>query len=439
MDKYIAEFSFGYNGSESFPKGKRWGFFPAGSLGWIVSNEEFLKNSNAISYLKLRGSYGVVGNDIIGGDSRYLFLQDYVAGNGYVFGDKSNVGIGGMTEGQLANPYVTWEKQKQFNIGVELSLWNKLDVTVDIFNQDRYDILAEPNSSLPQLAGVNKPQLNVGKTNNKGFETLVRYTDKVSNDFEYFVQASLWYAKNEITFNSEAPKLYEWLYSTGRPIGQPFRYEAIGFLSAEDIANMSLPEGDPNKVAKPTFTTDLKPGDIKYKDQNGDFFIDGNDRIPSGKTGMPEFTAGLNAGLKYKGFDLEMVFQGVTNRTVYLTGNYYQAFQGFGTVTEIALNRWTPATAATATYPRLSSVNNLNNYQGSSFWERDGSFIKLRLLELGYSLPQSFVKNQKINSARIFVNGTNLFSIDHMDFTDPESMYGYPVARTISLGARVTL
>jgi TonB-linked SusC/RagA family outer membrane protein len=429
-DKYIAEGSFGYNGSENFPKGHRFGFFPAGSIGWILSNEDFLRGNQTLNFLKLRGSYGLVGNDNIGG-TRFMFDQYYIWGNKYNLGYSG--GVDTYYEGTLANPHVTWEKEKKANIGVDAVLFNQWTVNVDVFNHNRYDILSRPYRTIPEFIGVETPLMNIGKVNNKGFEAVVRYDSKKTTDFNYFVEASAWYATNKIDYNGEMLQENEYLYRTGQRIGQPFVLEAIGFFKDEaDIAN------SPRQIF-----SDVKPGDIKYKNQNPDKddVIDQNDVVPIGYTDVPEYTFALRSGFVYKGFDLNFLLQGVTNRTIYQSGKQFEAFQNNGTVSSVALGRWTPETADKATYPRLSASNNPNNFeQPSSFWQKDGSFLKLRNLEIGYTLPQRLSEKVKIEKTRIFFNGTNLFSIDHLDgVSDPETLLGYPAMRTFSLGINIQL
>lgn len=425
--RYIGEFSFGYNGTENFPKGHRFGFFPAGSLGWILSNESFLKGNSVLNYMKLRTSYGIVGNDNIGG-IRYMFDQ-YYDGYGYHLGNSNNT-QDGLVQGKLANSSVTWEKEKKFNIGIETTLINKINVSFDYFIQKRSNILSQPYQTVPDYLGISRPDVNIGKVDNKGFEASIRYNGLGKKDLTYFIETSFWYAKNKITYNSEAIQENEYLYGTGRMVGQPFVLEAIGFFK------------DENDVLKsPTQTfADVRPGDIKYKDQNNDGKIDSNDYYPMGYTSMPQMTLGLHGGMTFKGFDLDIFFQGAANRTVYCSGKYYHAFQNDGKVSSVAVGRWTPETAETATYPRLSSENNLNNYQASSFWQKNGNFLKLRSLEIGYTLPFQFSRKINLEKVRVFANGTNLFSLDHMDgFTDPETMSGYPALRTISFGLSVQL
>ena len=425
--RYIGEFSFGYNGTENFPKGHRFGFFPAGSLGWILSNEAFLKGNPILNYLKLRASYGIVGNDNIGG-IRYMFDQ-YYDGYGYHLGNSNNV-QDGLVQGKLANPDVTWEKEKKFNVGFEATLVNKIDVSFDYFIQKRSNILSQPYRTVPDYLGISRPDINIGKVDNKGLETSIRYNGIGKKDLTYFVETSLWYAKNKVVYNAEAIQENEYLYGTGRIVGQPFVLEARGFFKDED---------DILKSPTQTFT-DVRPGDIKYKDQNKDGKIDSNDYYPIGYTSMPQITLGLHGGITFKGFDMDIFFQGAANRTVYCGGKYYHAFQNDAKVSSIALGRWTPETAETATYPRLSSENNLNNYQASSFWQKNGNFLKLRSLEIGYTLPFQLSRKINLEKVRIFANGTNLFSLDHMDgFTDPETMSGYPALRTISFGLSIQL
>ena len=425
--RYIGEFSFGYNGTENFPKGHRFGFFPAGSLGWILSNEAFLKGNPILNYLKLRASYGIVGNDNIGG-IRYMFDQ-YYDGYGYHLGNSNNV-QDGLVQGKLANPDVTWEKEKKFNVGFEATLVNKIDVSFDYFIQKRSNILSQPYRTVPDYLGISRPDINIGKVGNKGLETSIRYNGIGKKDLTYFVETSLWYAKNKVVYNAEAIQENEYLYGTGRIVWQPFVLEAIGFFKDED---------DILKSPTQTFT-DVRPGDIKYKDQNKDGKIDSNDYYPIGYTSMPQITLGLHGGITFKGFDMDIFFQGAANRTVYCGGKYYHAFQNDAKVSSIALGRWTPETAETATYPRLSSENNLNNYQASSFWQKNGNFLKLRSLEIGYTLPFQLSRKINLEKVRIFANGTNLFSLDHMDgFTDPETMSGYPALRTISFGLSIQL
>ncbi len=255
-EKYIGEFSFGYMGSEAFPKNRRYGFFPAASVGWIVSNEGFLKDNATVTHLKLRGSYGLAGNDRIDTARRFMYELIYPYTAGYFLGTNNGT-VNGIAKGTPANTGLSWEKEKKANIGMELTLLERLDIELDVFRQDRYDILAAPNRTVPQYTGLSLPLLNQGKVTNKGFEATLRYGSKSTSELQYFVEASAWYAQNKIVNNAEAIRLYEYQYTTGRPIGQPFGLEAIGlFRDENDIAS------SPQQV----FTA-VQPGDIKYKAQ----------------------------------------------------------------------------------------------------------------------------------------------------------------------------
>ena len=428
-NKYIGELNFSYMGSENFAKGHRMGLFPAASLGWIISKENFLKENKLINYLKVRGSFGLVGNDkiITGDDDRFLFDEVYVGSSNYYF-STSNTAYYSYVQGAAPNENVTWEKEKSYNFGVEATLMNHFNLTMDLYNRDRHDILVYPNSTDPDFMGYTKPYINQGKANNKGFEIILQYYTDKSNEFQFYAEASLSYFKDKIVFNSEALQLYDYLYETGRAINQSYGLVATGFFKDQTDIDAS-----PTQI-----WTSVKPGDVKYKDQNDDGVIDELDIYPIGKTGLPNFMAGLHLGGRYKGFDFDLFFQGVTSRTVAFTQTQFQAFQNNGKVGKIALDRWTAETAETATYPRLSSEENLNNFRYSTLWQRDGSFVKLRSIELGYTLPDRITKKVMLENTRFFINGTNLFSLDHMGgYRDPEISSGYPQTRCFSLGVRV--
>lgn len=429
QEKYIAEVSFAYNATENFPPNNRWGLFPAISVGWIISKEDFLKKLDWINYLKIKGSYGLVGNDDIGG-KRFMFNeQPYVYGSTMYFGT-TNIISYPIVEGQISNPNVTWEKEKKLNLGLETTILKNIDFSIDLFKNDRSDILSTPNRTVPLFLGVFAyPEYNVGKTQNIGFEASISYNSDMKKDLQYYVNANVWYAKNKIVYNAEPIRSYDYLYKTGNQIDQPFLLESIGFFkNQEDIDN------SPTQIFATT-----RPGDLKYKDQNGDNIINQDDYVPIGKSDLPELTVGLETGLKFKGLDINALFQYVTDRSIYLSGSYYTAFQNNGKITTFAMGRWTAETSETATYPRLSSTNDLNNFQPSSFWQRDGSFLKLRNIEIGYSLSKMILKKIHLSETRFFINGTNLFSIHNSDCVDPESKSGYPSLRCYSIGMTIQL
>lgn len=431
-EKYIAEFSAGYQGSNAFAKGKRYGFTPAASLGWIASNENFLKGNSVIQFLKLRGSYGLVGNENIGG-LRFGYAQRYPFVDGYIFTGTTK--LGAITEGQRANPDLTWEKEKKANLGFEMSFAKGFGLILDLFQNNRYDILDKPNTTLPAILGFNGvPETNLGKVKNKGFEATLSYQSTKTSNVQFNFNAQASYNQNKIVYNDEAFQINSGRITTGRPVGYGFGLEAIGFFSAADVADL--------KIARPVGLV-IRPGDLKYKDIGGplgvpDGLIDDNDSSPIGNYNLPDWTFAFQSGVSYKGADLNLVFQGVTGINVNLSGNRYYAFQNNGKVAELALGRWTPETASTATYPRLSSTDNTNNFNRfSSFWKIDASYLKLRSAEIGYTIPVKALKKVGLDKTRVFANGTNLFSLDHLDEADVEALGGYPALRTFSLGVNL--
>lgn len=425
--RYIAEVAFGYEGSDLYARGKRFGLFPALSLGWILSNEAFLKESDAVNFLKLRTSYGLTGNTSVVG-KRYAFEQDYAYTGSYYFGT-NNTQFYGIREDVMADVNRTWEKEKRFNIGVDATLFNMFDVTFDYFKHDRYDILVSPAGTIPGFSGLRYAEMNLGKSTNSGFETSVRFGKKIGK-LEYYAQANFWYAKDKLTYMAEEALQWPYKAKTGQRLNQPFGLVAEGLFRDEaEIA------------ASPVQTFgEVKPGDIKYKDMNGDRQIDGEDTCPIGRTGTPDFSGSLTLGFKYRGFDFETMIYGVGNRTTYLSGSTYWAFQNQYAAPESALARWTEATKESAVYPRLSTRANNNNTQYSSFWQADGSFLKLRYVEMGYTLPQQWSKAVYTKNIRVFLNGTNLFSLNRLGGlknADPEGLGGYPSMRTVSVGVKL--
>lgn len=425
QEKYIGEFSFGYMGSENFAKNRRFGFFPAISAGWILSKEAFLSGSRFIDFLKVRASFGLTGNDRIA-EERFLFDSYYRYPASYYFGT-DNSSSSSLQEGRAANPDISWEKDRKANFGVEARFMERIELIADVFYNRRYDILTTANRILPDLYGIESPLLNQGSVRNSGFELMTRYQNDMNRPFQFSIGVNVWYARNKITDMSEDISRYDYLQRTGHRVGQPFVLSALGLF--QDDAEIA---GSPQQ----RFTT-VRSGDIRYLDRNSDQVINAEDYGASGYANEPEITVGFNPHFGWKGFDATLFFQGVTHRTVYLSGYYFHAFQNDGKIGAMALDRWTPETRVTATYPRLSSVNNLNNFQPSSFWQVDGSFIKLRSAELGYTWGVGTLGRWGIDNLRIFANGTNLFSWDKVNDTDPETLSGYPATRSISLGLKL--
>lgn len=424
QDKYIGEVTFGYYGSNAFKKNKRFGLFPAFSLGWIASNEDFLRDMDFLDFLKLRTSWGISGVNLLG-HQRFRYDQYYHSQGSYIYG---NTSIEGYADSHLANPDLTWEKKREINIGLDADFLDNINFSIDIFHQLRYDIMSIPDSEIPRYAGIIYPYWNIGKVKNRGLEAQLGYKKIFTKDLSLSTNLSLWYAKSEVTEIPEIVKEDGYQLQKGKPVYQSFLLEAIGFFrDDEDIRNSPMQTFGP-----------VQPGDIKYKDQNNDGIIDDRDYYPIGYTNIPQLSMGLNLGFEYKNVYMGMFIQGVANRSVTIPG-YYHAFQNDGKAPSLALGRWTENTHDTATYPRLSTYNQNNHQVSSSFWQRNGSFLKLRNIEIGYNIPSSIIGTIGLKNASLFVNGTNIFTLDHVDIADPEILSGYPATRTFSIGVKVGL
>lgn len=427
--KYVVDLSAGYTGSADFGPGNRYGLFPSIGLGWIASREDFLKDSKIVNFLKVRASYGLTGNT--NESYRFLFQQWVTGGSGYTVGD-DNTWKDGRAEGPFANIKASWEEKKTLNLGVDLQLWKKLSVNVDVFSEKRTGIIQANYAEVPAYTGFTLPYENIGEVSNKGFEAVVAYESKTPQ-FDYYLRGMLSYARNKITKMSENVQPFDYLYQRGYSINQFRGLVSNGFYQASDFdAGGNLLSG----VVKSSYSG-VKAGDLKYADQDNNGIINDYDRVPFKFTGIPQFTLGLNMGFRYKGFDVDAFFQAVTNRTVYLPQDYTTPFVNNNNITVFSDNSWTPETANSATSPRLSTQNNQNNNQSSDFWMRDGSFIKLRSLELGYTFPKQGIL-KKLDVVRFFLNGTNLFTWDRIEDLEAENLsMGYPLMRSASLGLKV--
>ncbi|HVV04975.1 MAG TPA: SusC/RagA family TonB-linked outer membrane protein [Puia sp.] len=427
--KYILDVSGAYMGSADFMPGKRYGFFPAAGLGWVISNEDFCKNSAAFTFLKLRTSYGSAGN--ISENYRFLYQAMATGASGWILGS-SNASQSGMAITQYANPNATWELKTTFNVGVDMQLWNHLSVTLDAFSEKRTGVYEVPSAEAPAFAGFNLPYINSGEVHNKGVEAVIGYDNK-TGDLEYHVGASFAYARNKIIKRSETAQPFDRLYQKGFPIGQERGLVFDGFYQAADFN----PDGSLKSGVAASSYANVSPGDLKFKDLDGNGVINAYDKQPIGYNAIPEITAGLDLGVKYRGFDLTAFLQGVMHRTVNLLSvayNYTHPFVNNNNITQFSANSWTTATAATATTPRLSTLSNPNNDQASDFWLRNGHYLKLRSIELGYTLPGKGVL-KRLNGVRVFVNGTNLFTFNKIDGLEPENLsMGYPLTKVVNFG-----
>lgn len=429
-EKYVADLSFAYQGSADFQSGHRYGLFPALGLGWVASKEDFLKNSKVINFLKLRGSYGLTANT----NENYRFLYERWGNytGGFTVGT-TNSYYNGRTEGAYANADFTWEQKSTANIGVDLIIVNKLNATIDVFHEKRTGILEQP-VGVPSYTGFDFQNTNTGEVVNKGFEASLQYRNTTKSNFEYYGAVTTSFARNEITKKAENYQPYSYLYQQGFRIGQFKALQSAGYYQTSDFdANGNLMAG----VVKSTYGQ-VHAGDLKYVDQNGDGIINDYDKKPMQFAKLPEITMGFNLGCKYAGFDFDVFVQNVTNRTISLIDDafdYTHPLANGNNITAFSNNPWTPATATTATSPRLSTLVNNNNNQQSDFWLRNGSFFKVRSIEIGYTIPQKgFFK--KTDAIRIYVNGNNLISSKIEGLEAERLSMGYPLMKTVTAGLK---
>ena len=437
---YMAEFNVGYNGSENFAPGKRYGFFPSGSLGWVVSKEKFFeKLSPYIDYLKLRASLGLVGNDKMGG-RRFLYIPDsYGFGDGNYFGH--NQYIGGAQENAKSNQDVTWEKARKQNYGIDMTiLKSRLNITLDYFREDRWDILSNPDY-MPGLLGMSLPVMNVGETENKGFELSLKWTDLIGDGFRYWANFNISYAKNKIKYMNEVKQNEPWMAQTGRSIGSRSLYKFWGFYdeTANERYRAEFGQDIPDHGAQ------LFPGDAVYEDLNRDGVIDGDDASRDlAYTDAPEWTAGLDLGFQWKGFDVTLQFSGAWNVDRMLS----EFRQPLGDTTNKGLlkyqydNTWrSSADSGSAKFPRISTVSAANNYRGSTLYLCDASYLRLKSMEVGYTFNFPWMKKIQMQNLRIYCSAYNLFTITDFMWGDPESRQSdrpnYPLIRTFNFGLKV--
>ncbi|WP_229203355.1 SusC/RagA family TonB-linked outer membrane protein [Dyadobacter jejuensis] len=450
-DRYLFEFNAAYNGSENFAKGTRYGFFPSASAGWVVSKEKFLEgSSNWLNNLKIRASYGLVGSDRLPNDKRFLYLQYFVGGSNYNFGTDnfgSSAG-GGLQEGDLSNPKLTWEKAKKTNIGIDMTLFRQLSLTLDLFQENRYDIITDLGGGdklgYSDIVGKNAPYVNSGRVENKGFDMELGWNGSIGKNFTYYVRPNFTFARNKILFMNEIAYDYAGRANTGRRIGEHFNYVFDHFVAnAEEAKQLN----EMNNGAGFQPWGQLIPGDVVYKDMNGDGRIDDlGDRTATGNPSNPEIMFGLPVGAKYKAFDFSLLFQGAASGSMQLNGAAAYDFPLFsqdkyGKVKPMHLNRWTPETAATATYPALHfGVNNNNKNNNSSLFLYDRNYVRLKTVEIGFSLPKPMLERLKISKLRLYAQGMNLLTWDSLSKVgmDPETREGsgdwYPVQRVFNFG-----
>ena len=406
-----------YSGTAYLNPDDRFNFYPAISVAGIVSTEP---------YMKVYGSYGLSGSD---GDLEHeLWRQAYGSSNGhsYNFGTAPS-GYSGRAEGNMAALTLAPEQAATLNLGFETKLLgNRLSARVDGFMEDRTKILIEP-SNVSEVIGIGISEQSLGENKYKGVDVSLSWDEK-SGDFEYGVYANGGWLFTEVVDDGQAYQAYEYLYHKGNPVGQCYGLEVIGFFQDQTEINNS---------PKQTFG-EVRPGDLKYRDQNNDGVIDNQDRVKMFGSSTPMFQYGFGLHAGYKGFQFFADFQGVTGVTVSLLDSpLYQPLTGNSTISKTFLNRetpWTPETAANATMPRLTTLDGDNNYRSNSLWYRDGSFLKLRNIGVSYTIPRSLLK---ICDATVSLNGTNLFCMDGIEFADPEQLGAYyPTTRVIWAGVK---
>lgn len=441
-DKYFTEFNLGYNGSENFPEEFRFGLFPALSVGWVLSEEPFFPKNNIIEWVKFRASYGVVGNDKIGG-SRFLYLPTSYAYGGVVY-QFGNEGVDrenykSAMEGQIGNPYVTWEKAIKQNAGLDIRLFkSKLILTADYFFENRNNILIN-RSTVPAIVGVTElPAVNMGRVENSGFEFETHWKDK-KGKLTYTVDANISFAKNKILFQDEPAKAYPWMMSTGFSVGQLKGYRTEGLYNQQDEVD--------NRPYYSFYSNMVQRGDIKYVDIDGDGKVDQNDVVPIGYNEYPQITFGCNLGLKWNGFDAAVLFQGATQTSIQQRVMTAWAFNlGANNTLSEHLNRWNEERYSSdqlITMPRLSSDGkNSPNAETSDFWLEDATYLRLKNIELGYSITSKTLSQMGLNTLRVYVNGNNILTFTNLKNADPENPTKnvgavYPQMKVFNVGANI--
>ncbi|MBR1505808.1 MAG: SusC/RagA family TonB-linked outer membrane protein [Prevotella sp.] len=431
-NRYFADLALVESGSSRLAPGSKWNFSPTLSAAWVISKEKFMENVKWVNFLKLRASAGIINADFLPGDNVWsYYAQQYTtSGTLYPFDSGWNSDFGTTSLGQMATTDVGHEKAYKYNIGIDAKLFGALDITLDIYKQHRTDIWVSAAGKYSSVLGMTAPYENAGVVDSKGLELGLDY-NKTFGEVAVNVGGNLTLTSNKIKEQLEEPRLYSNLRQTGNPVGQIYGLEAIGFFrDAADIANSPVQ----------TFST-VKPGDIKYRDINGDNVIDANDVVAIGNNGtVPGVYYNFHLGAEWKGLGIYAMFQGVGKYTANLnTKSMYWPLINNTTISQYAYdNRWTPENQ-NAKFPRLSSQSNANNYRNSTLWLADRSFLKLRDLEIYYNLPKSLLEKTKIvNGAKIYVRGVDLLCFDHIDENDPEALGIYPVNRSVALGLSVT-
>lgn len=442
-DRYLVEGNLGYNGSEQFAPSKRFGLFPSGSIGWIASNESFLKGNKYLTWLKFRASYGLVGNDSMGG-LRFLYKDDnkIQSGNGFV------QGLGGkiVKEGLIGNKSITWELSKKMNLGVEIGLFKDFRINVDYFTEKRDQILLK-RRTVPSFQGVSSdyiPRVNMGKVDNHGVDVEVSYSHTFNRDFSISSRVNFGFNDNTAIELDEPMRSEEYAYQyheEGFRLGQEFGYlidwdsPGNGYFTSQDEIDSYYPYG---------FGGKQRVGDFVYKDVNGDGVIDQKDLSPIGySTTVPGLNYGISLGLNFKGIDFNVLFSGLGRYSKYYSGQGVVEWTKQGTYFDWTRNGWTEErykNGEKITYPAISTTKTVSHTE-NDFFIQNRSFLRLKNIELGYTLPERFLSKVGVKALRVYVSGQNLFVWDNLRIThiDPEqnNSYGYPITKNVTLGLNI--
>lgn len=447
--RYVGEFNFGYNGSENFAPGKRFGFFPAVAVGWIISQEKFMEPyQDIISNLKLRGSIGQAGNSILGRhiwDHRFAYISTIVDTGSYRWGTENNVYRLGRAEGDVGVANLTWETVTKKNAGLELGLFNNaINYTVDVFKENRKDIFME-RRNVPGSAGFNRAiWANFGRVENQGIDMSLNINKQINKDWFVSGVANYTYAHNKVIEIDEPISIVGTYRSgTGKPVGQLFGLIAEGLFTADDFdENGKLKEGIP--VQNFSDVNNLRPGDIKYRDMNGDGQITAVDETAIGGTRVPEIIYGFGANVKYKAIDFGLFFQGAGKTYQILGGENWLpgSVLGAGNIFSNIDDRWTSENPSQSVFwPRLGNKAVANNERPSTWWLRDMSFLRLKNIEMGYSFPHTWTNKVGVRDCRLFVRGSNLFTFSKFKLWDPElettDGLKYPQMKSVSVGLNI--
>lgn len=456
--RYMVDLNAGYNGSENFAPDKRFGFFPAVSAGWILSEEKFMKKQKVIDFLKLRASYGIVGNDKME-NARFLYMAGAWSGYNTVakgqgswqFGKDGGTGLlPDAKENTMGNPDVTWEKVAKQNYGIDLKMFDsRLSLTADVFFEKRKDILSTRNT-LPAITDINLPKINLGKVNNHGYELSLGWNDRAGK-VDYWLKANVSYAKNKIIYMDEVVPNEPYMAETGRSTGLTYGYIFDRFLQKDDFdADGNLKKDENGRRILPQMALGTpRPGDALFKDLNGDGVINGDDKTRFGYAERPDYVFGFLGGLKWKNFEFSMQWTAAMNASRILDGEYRNAFGSTNSrmlLKFLADGRWTEENP-NSRFPRLTFMNKSHYLQTSDLWLMNGSYLRLKTAEISYTLPQKdFLKKVGIESVRFYCNGYNLLTLfsDLNDIDiDPEGVTdggnnNYPNIRIYNFGVNIS-